>query len=268
MTESIGGEVGLVLPELDAVVARLTLGFAAPIPVERIARRLGIAIERSTSQAARGQLVRLRATTAIRLAGPHRSDELTPRQRFTVGHELGHTLLEQIYPGRFDHLHQPGRGGRYWQETEVLCNAIASRLLIPDRLVVSVSQRIRTAHELEIEVRRVSLWSQTSREVATRRLLNHLHLDAFVAEIRHDESPILEWSTERTKDGPTVRRGRQSAVRVPALAEPLVVSASLAVGRCSTTSVPGYTDARLRRVNTRTSLLVATASSGVGRLTR
>ena len=82
-----------------------------------------------------GCLIRLDGKTIIRV----RSDDVIGRQRFTIGHECGHTFLPGYYlttqyrcaPVEF----RPVKNNIKVESDEVLCDIAASELLLPGALV-------------------------------------------------------------------------------------------------------------------------------------
>lgn len=109
----------------------------APVPVEKLARRLGVQVRYAPFDGDISGMAHIR--DGVRILGvnnlhhPH-------RQRFTLAHELGHLLLHPAAIARQVHLDKGSlyRDSLASQGTDALersANAFASELLIPKRLL-------------------------------------------------------------------------------------------------------------------------------------
>jgi Zn-dependent peptidase ImmA (M78 family) len=110
----------------------------APVPVERIARRLGAQITYESFEGEiSGMLYRNRGTTVIGVNSRH----APTRQRFTVAHEIGHLLIHKGQPVFIDRFVRVNwRNGESNRE-EVQANAFAAELLMPRALVRKAIER-------------------------------------------------------------------------------------------------------------------------------
>ncbi len=108
----------------DAVLRRFGI-VDAPVPVERIARGLGVHVELSYQTGFAGESITDSRRAVIRVNGL----DARVRQRFTMAHELGHVLLHDT--GR--HF----RDAEFMPSTheEVEANAFAADLLMPPWMV-------------------------------------------------------------------------------------------------------------------------------------
>lgn len=109
----------------------------APVPVEKIARRLGVQIKYAPLDGDISGMAHIRdGVSVIGVNNLHHPN----RQRFTLSHELGHLVLHASELERQVHL---DRGSLYRDSVssegtnihEVTANAFASELLMPRRLI-------------------------------------------------------------------------------------------------------------------------------------
>jgi hypothetical protein len=134
----------LSIAERARVIVEHLLGTCSisrpPIPVESIAKYLGIDVRESPADDdISGALIRPASgqqNVVIALNESHHPN----RKRFTISHELGHLLL---HPGNTVHVDQNFRvnwrdqessSGINWQEVEA--NKFAAELLIPTRFII------------------------------------------------------------------------------------------------------------------------------------
>ena len=124
----------LVHPEqlVDAIIQQ-NPDIDLPIPIEELARLAGISsIEPLASEGFEGTLI----ANAEKSTGAIYYSSLSPRprQRFTIGHELGHFLLpwhrQTTFKCTADDI-----GSRANKEWEVQANQFAAELLIPQKLL-------------------------------------------------------------------------------------------------------------------------------------
>jgi Zn-dependent peptidase ImmA (M78 family) len=109
----------------------------APVPVEKIARRLGVQVRYAPFDGDISGMAHI--TEGVRILGVN-SLHHPNRQRFTLAHELGHLLLHPRELERQLHLDK----GSLYRDTlssegtdpfERTANAFASELLMPKRLI-------------------------------------------------------------------------------------------------------------------------------------
>ncbi len=113
---------------------------SVPVPVEKIARKLGVQIRYAPFDGEISGMAHIRdGVSVIGVNNLHHPN----RQRFTLSHELGHLLLHPSELERQVHL---DRGSLYRDAIsaegtnlhEITANAFASELLMPRRLIDSV----------------------------------------------------------------------------------------------------------------------------------
>lgn len=95
-----------------------------PVPMKMLASLRGISSIEAVDQPFAGMLQPAASGFEVRL----RSSDSRTRQRFTIGHETGHTLL----PGFFEAPQFRCNGARNWLER--MCDTAAVELLLPKRL--------------------------------------------------------------------------------------------------------------------------------------
>jgi hypothetical protein len=119
---------------------------------------------------------------------------LSPRERFTVAHEIGHIVLYHYG------LRPPRDRREYWQ-VEDLCNLFAGQLLIAEHELVTAfpPERPIGPRELLLWTKRLAKTLSVSFEAAARRVTAHVDRSA-IARVRIDSGSeltfVIEWSTE------------------------------------------------------------------------
>jgi Zn-dependent peptidase ImmA (M78 family) len=123
------------------------LAIQAPINLDEIARRLGIAVkfcdeleekdligEIEFSDNGDGPVVRI---------NPYQNS-YEPRRRFTLAHEIGHFCLHASTSkdGFKDNRKTMSRSDSYWNKYESEANKFAAQLLMPKELIISEGKRI------------------------------------------------------------------------------------------------------------------------------
>jgi hypothetical protein len=128
------------------------------------------------------------------MEGGRDSADLSPRDRFTVAHELGHIAL-------FANGVKPPRQRREYWQVEELCNIFAGQLLIADRELETSFPRDRptAARELLLRTKALAKTLSVSFEAAARRVTAHVDRSA-IARIRIGSGPqptfVVQWATE------------------------------------------------------------------------
>jgi hypothetical protein len=89
---------------------------------------------------------------------------LSPRERFTVGHELAHAIVEEGLQLR------PVRNSQYWALEEV-CDQFASRSLLPEVAVRQARVRITSASSAFAEIKGLASLAKMSLAASARRIL-------------------------------------------------------------------------------------------------
>lgn len=124
----------LIHPEqlVDAIIQQ-NPGIELPIPIEELARLAGITkIEPLESAGFEGTLIANAEKSAGAIFYSSRSPR--PRQRFTIGHELGHFLLPWHRQTTFNCTAED-IGSRANKDWEIQANQFAAELLIPQTLL-------------------------------------------------------------------------------------------------------------------------------------
>jgi Zn-dependent peptidase ImmA (M78 family) len=109
-----------------------------PVPIERIAKGLGIVLcEFPSDDDVSGAIIRLQGKTVIAVNPKHHSN----RKRFTIAHELGHYFLHQDVT---DHVDADFRVSWRNEESskavdwnEISANAFAAELLMPEEFLIA-----------------------------------------------------------------------------------------------------------------------------------
>jgi IrrE N-terminal-like domain len=115
---------------------------SAPVPVEKIARSLGVEIRKSPAEETLSGFILRDSKTGKATIGVN-SNQHANRQRFTIAHELGHYFL---HPGRSVHVDENYMAGLKvsWRNAEssegtnveeVEANLFAAELLMPAALL-------------------------------------------------------------------------------------------------------------------------------------
>lgn len=156
----------LVRPEqlVDAIIAQ-NPSLPIPVPLEELARLAGItSIEAFNSEGFSGALI----ANAEKSKGAifYSTNDPRPRQRFTIGHELGHFLLPWHRQSQFQcNVQDMSFGAKL--EWEIQANQFSAELLMPRQLVL---KKLRTLGEPELEhVQSLAEEFQTSVEMTARR---------------------------------------------------------------------------------------------------
>ncbi len=118
---------------LAKVVRRLTADVALPVDVLGCAQQLDVLItSQDRGDGVKGALVKLTNKPEIMLCGPPFPRHLTPKERFSIAHEIGHIIVWRQLG------HAPSKAD-YWQH-EKHANQFASALLLPRNIIRHVVQ--------------------------------------------------------------------------------------------------------------------------------
>lgn len=146
---------------------------AAPVPVERIARKLGIQIRRAPLGGDLSGMATIREGVCI--IGVN-SLQAPQRQRFTLAHELGHFRLHRAILEKEVHLDR-GSLRRDWLSSlgvdrhEMEANAFAAELLMPTLLLKDMLSGRSIDVEDEDDVDRLARRFQVSSAAMRYRLI-------------------------------------------------------------------------------------------------
>ena len=180
---------------------------------------------------------------------------MTPYERFTIAHELGHYVLMR------DTTFRATREAEYWLG-EDLCNRFASHLLIPDSLLVGLTEP-ESSRELAESVCSIARDTGVTFEPAARAIAARLSTPVAIGTFRLDPLPRTQrlgfrgwWVENRSWWG--ARGGRRLAVYTDhALAPVLCRMRAMAPGQTSAPAVPGARSTRLRRATGPTATFTA-----------
>jgi hypothetical protein len=170
---------------------------------------------------------------------------LSPQERFTIAHELGHYILMR------DTAFRPQRDADYWLG-EQLCNRFASRLLIPDSLLDPLVEP-QSSRELAAAVTSIAGAAGVTFEPAARAVASRLATPVAIGTFRLDPFVRTErlgfrdwWVENRAWWG--ARGGRRLAVYTDhALAPVLRRMRSMRSGQTDSPELDGARSTRLRR---------------------
>jgi Zn-dependent peptidase ImmA (M78 family) len=158
----------LVRPEqLVAEILRQNPQMPVPVPLEDLARLAGISkIEAFTSDGFEGALIANATKSEGAIFYSNRGPR--PRQRFTIGHELGHFLLPWHRQAKFQCTAEDitSGGNKDW---EIQANQFAAELLIPAPLVKTRLQKLKDPELAHIMALRDEF--ETSMEMTARRVV-------------------------------------------------------------------------------------------------
>jgi hypothetical protein len=170
---------------------------------------------------------------------------LSPQERFTIAHELGHYILMR------DTVFRPQRDADYWLG-EQLCNRFASQLLIPDSLLDKLVEP-RSSRELAAAVTLVAGTASVTFEPAARAIASRLATPIAIGTFSLDPLVRTErlgfrgwWVENQAWWG--ARGGRRLAVYADhALAPVLRRMRSMRPGQTDSPQLEGAHSTRLRR---------------------
>lgn len=212
-----------------------------------LCRELGVGLRVASADGTRrGALMRAGAGwEVVLMRRDARPAPISPQERFTVAHELGHWVLMRETSFRVL------READYWLGEE-LCNGFASRLLLPDRLLDTVAEPT-SATVLAAAVCALTEDAGVSFEPAARVLVARLATPVAVGTFRLDPHPRTDrlgfrtwWVESRQWWG--ARGGRRLAVYADhALAPVLRRMGSMNTGETASPSIAGAFSTRLRR---------------------
>jgi hypothetical protein len=242
---------------LERVAAELTSDRDLPLDLPALCRELGLGLRVTHADGRRrGALMRAGRGWEVVLMRKHgRPMPMTPYERFTIAHELGHYVLMR------DTIFRATREAEYWLG-EDLCNRFASRLLIPDSLLAGLTEP-ESSRELAENVCSIARAAGVTFEPAARAIAARLSTPVAIGTFRLDPLPRTQrlgfrgwWVENRSWWG--ARGGRRLAVYADhALAPVLCRMRTMAPGQTSEPAVPGACSTRLRRANGPTATFTA-----------
>lgn len=178
----------LVRPEqLVAAILQQNPHLPLPVPLEELARLAGIVkIEAFSSEGFAGTLI----TNAEKSEGAifYSSNDPRPRQRFTIGHELGHFLLPWHRRTQFEcNAHDLTFNTN--AEWEIQANQFAAELLMPKPLIV---KRLRALGGPDLEhLQQLATEFETSLQMTARR---YIELNEHPCAIVFSKDNVIRYS--------------------------------------------------------------------------
>lgn len=214
MTSVSEGLLGAISVRLEADARRLVAERQLPLPVLDVLAELGVGLRVATPRDKnhRGDLRRTSGGWEIVLdrGWENRINKafVTGEERFTVGHEIGHYLVETQYGFR------PDSRREYW-ELETVCSDFAGQLLVPDELVSEFVGESTSASELLSRVMALASRANVTIEPASRRLIPRLKQACALAGLYpnpHDRSGRVGWLAWVAETTQWLGSGRRRAI--------------------------------------------------------
>lgn len=160
--------------QITLKVKKILEGFlitSAPVPVEEIAKKMGIEISYAPSADYSGILIR--KSDGNVLMGINNSESV-PRMRFTIAHELCHYFFDKKDSVTVDHRNKIHSGQK--PDKEKIADFFAANLLMPEPLVCSdFKEATKDGVFFEYNLSNMADKYQVSKEAMKYRLIN-LHL--------------------------------------------------------------------------------------------
>jgi Zn-dependent peptidase ImmA (M78 family) len=178
----------LVRPEqlVDSIVLQ-NPSLPIPVPLEELAALAGISkIEAFASEGFAGALI----TNAEKSDGAifYSSNDPRPRQRFTIGHELGHFLLPWHRQSQFQCKPQDMTAAAN-AEWEIQANQFSAELLIPKALMIKQTRQLGSP-DLE-HIQHLAPAFETSFEMTARR---YIELNEYPCAIVFSKDNVVRYS--------------------------------------------------------------------------
>lgn len=178
----------LVHPEqLVNAILQQNPNLAAPVPLEELARLAGITkIEGFASEGFAGALI----TNAEKSEGAifYSSNDPRARQRFTIGHELGHFLLPWHRQSQFQCKPQDMSFSTN-AEWEVQANQFSAELLMPRALVMKKLYSLREPDLLHVQ--QLAIEFETSIQMTARR---YAELNEYPCAVVFSKDNVVRYS--------------------------------------------------------------------------
>lgn len=160
--------------DAQKLLARFRVG-SPPVPIEEIARALDVSIRREPADEDLSGFLYRDPKRSIAVIGLNSKHPRT-RQRFTIGHELGHFLL---HPGDGVHVDRRFRvrlsdddSSTESDSEEREANIFAAEILMPERLLAEDLATIELDLEDPEELKRLAARYDVSTQAITFRLAN------------------------------------------------------------------------------------------------
>jgi len=141
-----------LVEQVDVVAICAALGLTLRVEEGLRGRQRGAYRAAADPRSARGEVIVYRSDREPRA--------LSPGERFTIAHEIGHHLIAEA------NCFVPLREGEYWR-CEEICNAFAAALLVPPGIRCTLDEPA-TATELAEAINRIARRCDVSAQVAAR----------------------------------------------------------------------------------------------------
>jgi Zn-dependent peptidase ImmA (M78 family) len=167
----------MTMPNIEQQAARLLEQNEvrrAPVPVEAIAKALGIDVRYApTSDDVSGALIRDGDTAVIAVNSAQHEN----RQRFTIAHEIGHFVLHKRTQRHFDEDfridYRNAVSSKATQQSEIEANRFAAVLLMPENFLRRDLLRMETGESrAESAIQTLAVRYKVSSRAMELRLLN------------------------------------------------------------------------------------------------
>jgi Zn-dependent peptidase ImmA (M78 family) len=144
----------------------------APVPIEKIANNLGLSVEKGMfGESISGFLLTKEKKNVIAI----KSTESEVRQRFTIGHELGHFLfhsnkVDDIFISKVHFRNESSSTGEVRKEREA--NSFAAAILMPEKFIEEEIDNLEKSLTVEEVIKELSKIFKVSEVAMTYRLTN------------------------------------------------------------------------------------------------
>lgn len=264
MRQVLNPEVEALLSAMPSLLVseaeRLVAGRLNPLDLMALLRDFGMSLSVSADGADRYHAGALREHASywevviIRPPSELYRQDLTPRERFTIAHELGHYLIHMRFSFK------PTSRREYWRLEEI-CNEFAATLLAPQR---AVDAALRTdpqkAADVLSSIQELRRSTRISFEAASRRLVAAMERPAAVAGLKIERNRAkqegrLRWMYEK-KFWMGHARNRSIASTHP-FARAILCSKPLLTGQVLSIELPDTVSACVLRASDEDVFLVA-----------
>jgi hypothetical protein len=241
---------------------KLTDHRAAPLELLSLLAELGVGLRFSSTPLGANHLGSLREyegtweVVIYRIRNLLHRRGLTPRERFTVAHELAHYIVESRFSYR------PMSTADYWR-LERVCNDFAATLLAPDATVEAVLPSAPTSATVMLSaIHNLSSRTETSFEVASRRIVEAMRCPPAAAaclrlsQASNHHPGTLSWLHEN-KRWMGGGRNRKVVAKHP-FSPALGVAHSLLIGQVASIPIPYTSSACITRAGASIAFLVVT----------
>lgn len=144
---------------------------------------------------------------------PGRRGDMTPRERYTVAHEIAHSIVQRTLRSA------PSRSREYWG-LEDLCNEYAAEVLMPVAVVSEIVLPSRSLEDLLDGAQRLATLCRVSLEASMKRVVGLRFGTAAWGLTERAASVAVSWSVENpeavgVRAGSLVKAGGPFASALP-----------------------------------------------------